>query len=97
MNPPLGEPVLIDETVRTIGLIPLIAALITVIINIAFAIGVYRDSASRRTHGFRLWFAAPIFWAGATLVGSVFVAALYWLIHYSTLTREPEEAQHSSE
>lgn len=86
-----GEPISGDPFIEQnifIGLIPLILALIAFIIHIAFAVAVFKDSTSRRDAGRNVWFVHPIFWAGATLVGSVFVAAVYWLVHYSTLAAE---------
>ena len=56
-----------------IGLIPLILAVVALVIHIAFAVGVFKDSARRKADR-QLGFVAPIFLACATLVGSVFVA-----------------------
>jgi hypothetical protein len=86
-----GEPISGDPFIEQnifIGLIPLILALIALIIHIAFGVAVFKDSTSRRDEARIVWFVHPIFWGGATLVGGVFVAAVYWLIHYSTLAAE---------
>lgn len=65
--------------------IAVILGLIALIVNIAFAAAVYHDAAHRVEAYDHLWFVSPILWAAATLVGSVFVAAVYWLMHYSRL------------
>lgn len=54
---------------------------LTIIIHITFAVAVYRDAKRLET---------PIFvesgiWLIATLVGGVFVAAIYWALHHSRL------------
>lgn len=59
----------------------------TAIVHIIFALGVLADA--RRTYdeherGTRI-VPAPM-WAFATLLGGVFVAAAYWLIHHSSLS-----------
>lgn len=68
-----------------IGLIPALLAIVGLIIHIAFAIGVFKDASARRDSSLNLWFVSPIFWGGATLIGSVFVAGVYWAMHYSSL------------
>ena len=73
------------------------------IINIAFAIAVARDSARLarsayrqrgngpvQTHGTA--FVGPGIWILATLLGGVFVAAIYWAIHHSSLRKAEPEA-----
>lgn len=73
-------------------------ALLTFVVQVVFAAAIFKDASERRTSGLLVWFVHPFFWAAATLVGSVFVAAIYWAIHYSTLappekppTRQPYE------
>lgn len=83
-EPISGDPFVVEQHI-SIGLIPLLLAVITLVIHIAFAVGIFKDASGRKAGGQIVWFVHPIFWAGATLVGSVFVAAIYWAIHYSTL------------
>lgn len=89
-----GEPISADPLVLerhiNIGLIPLLLAIVAFIVNVAFAIAVFKDASARRRVWQHLWFVSPIFWAGATLVGSVFVAGLYWAMHYSTLASKEQ-------
>jgi len=61
--------------------------------NIAFAWGVWTDADKRAGRAERVWFAVPLVWALATLVTGMLGAAVYWLIHYSSLRKEegPEE------
>ena len=67
------------------------AMIIALVVHVFFAVGVLQDS-SRRSKP-RVLAPGPI-WALATLIGGVFVATAYWLVHYSQLTKyapDPEE------
>ena len=55
-------------------------------VHLAFAGGVYQ-AASERSEAESLWFVSPTLWALATLLGGVPIAAVYWAIHHSTLSR----------
>lgn len=60
--------------------------LVTAIVHIAFALAVLADSHLLWKHLRRKTFlVGGGMWALATLLGGVFVAAIYWLIHHSTL------------
>jgi phosphate/sulfate permease len=60
---------------------------IGVIINVLFAAGVGNDANELRREGGRTQIAGQAVWVLATLLGGVFVAAVYWLIHRSALSR----------
>jgi hypothetical protein len=60
--------------------------LLMAVVNVSFAFGVWFDSGEiRRAGRGRLFLVGPAVWALATLFGGVFVASLYWVIHYSSL------------
>jgi len=59
-----------------------------VVVHVSFALAVLHD-AGRRPGG--LSFVGPRMWALATLVGGPFTAAVYWLMHHSTLRRPGAE------
>lgn len=61
--------------------------LINGILHLIFASAVARDSGNLSRLGQRPVLVSGATWAFATLIGGVFVAALYWILHYSTLTR----------
>ncbi len=84
----LGNTPLVMQHDIDMGSIPLIFAVVALIIHIAFAVGVYKDALACRRAKKHLWFVGPIFWAGATLVGSVFVAVIYWGMHHSNLNSD---------
>lgn len=54
------------------------------VVHIGFALGVHKD-AEARPDGPAL--VSPTLWAIATLLGGVITAAVYWLLHHSTLSK----------
>ena len=76
-------------------------AVLGILVNIVFAIAVYRDAA-RLDRTRTLIIAGPLIWCIATLFGGVVTAAIYWAMHHSRLnpdipiasteTTETEEA-----
>lgn len=59
--------------------------IINLILHIIFANAVARDAAILKRQQKQTQIVSGLTWACATLVGGVLVAALYWLLHYSTL------------
>jgi hypothetical protein len=59
----------------------------TAVVHIVFAIGVLKDG--QRIHGAGNETVLVPFWvwALATLLGGVVIAAIYWAVHHSTLSR----------
>ena len=60
---------------------------INAIIHLIFAGGVARDAGQQNKLGQRTALVSGATWAFATLIGGVIIAAIYWFIHHSTLTR----------
>jgi hypothetical protein len=75
----MGAPVIIYTVV---------AAILGLVVHIVFAVAVYDDAAKRKRAPV---FVGPAIWGLATLLGGALVAALYWLMHHSTLASRPEE------
>ena len=80
----MSEP-FIDNSL-TIGdnSLTIVVGILWIIVNIAFSIGVYREAKQRHTT-----FVGPGMWAFATLLGGVFIAVAYWIIHHSSLRSAP--------
>jgi len=61
--------------------------IVNAIIHLVFAGGIARDAGNLYKLGQKTALVSAPTWAFATLIGGVFVAAVYWFIHHSTLTR----------
>ena len=77
-----------SEQVMAMGLIwnflPIIGA---VLVHIAFSAAVFNDANRlQKEHG-SLVLVSSWLWSLAVLVGGVFVALAYWVIHHSTIAR----------
>jgi hypothetical protein len=60
---------------------------VTIMIHIAFTIAVQRDAAALNRKGTGTIYVSPIVWSLSVLIGGVFLAAIYWIIHHSELRR----------
>jgi hypothetical protein len=68
----------IIQTVLFIGL---------AVVHVGFALNVLKDGDQLRSQGSQPMLAGSFLWCLATLLGGVFVAAIYWLVNHSTLSR----------
>ncbi|HEY3897420.1 MAG TPA: hypothetical protein VGM54_02340 [Chthoniobacter sp.] len=72
--------------------------ILTAVVNIAFAIAVQADAQMLWNRLRRKpFFVGGGIWALATLLGGVFVAAIYWIIHHSTLRPRPAQVDAEEE
>lgn len=62
-----------------------VVVVLSVIVHIVFGFGVYLDVLGLRKEGRRIFFVTPSIWFFATLIGGVFVAGVYWVLHHSRL------------
>jgi hypothetical protein len=72
------------SSVSVWAMLPLIG---TLIVHIAFSAAVYNDAAKLQNENHNLVFVGPILWSLAVLIGGVFAAVGYWLVHHSTMSR----------
>jgi len=64
--------------------------ILTAIVHLAFAAGVMSDAKLLAVRGGGTFLVSPGIWGFATLVGGVWVALAYWVIHHSNLrSRKP--------
>lgn len=61
--------------------------LINGMLHFIFASAVARDAGNLYRLGQKPVLVSAPTWAFATLIGGVFTATIYWILHYSTLTR----------
>lgn len=61
---------------------------IQVILHLIFAAAVAKDAGLIMKKGRTTWLVSGMTWALATLLGGVYVAAIYWFIHYSNIMQK---------
>ena len=66
----------------------MIIFLLNIVLHICFAGGVARDINRLSKLGVAPQLFSSWVWVLATLIGSVFVAGIYWFMHHSTLVRK---------
>ena len=65
----------------------LLLILVGAILHIIFAGAVAKDAADLVKNGVKPILVSSYTWAFATLIGGVFTATIYWVLHHSKLTR----------
>lgn len=78
---------LLNYLVGPMQTLSLILLIVNGIVHLLFAGAVARDSSLLNKNSGNTCLVSGLVWAFATLIGGVFVAAIYWFIHHSTLTR----------
>ena len=69
-----------------IGGVAICSVVIVVVVHISFSVAIFRDATSLSSPR-RPIFVGPTIWCLATLLGGIFVAAIYWVMHHSSLNR----------
>lgn len=72
-----------DPNINTqIHSIEMLVLMINAIVHILFAGAVSRDAGLLKKRGIPTYLVSSMTWAFATLVGGVFIAAIYWFMHH---------------
>lgn len=79
-----------EKWAQVMALVAMGAAVLAVLVHLMFAIGVAVDAREREQAGQRAALAGSVTWFLATLLGGVFVAGIYWVMHHSTLSPRDE-------
>jgi hypothetical protein len=72
----------------TIALVTMALVVLTALVHIALAIGVWTDAHALRVEKRYLYFLSPALWGMTTLVMGLVGAAVYWGINRSTFRRD---------
>ena len=62
------------------------SVVIIIIVHISFAVAIFRDATSLPSSRKPIFVGRTI-WLLATLVGGIFVATIYWVMHHSRLNQ----------
>ena len=62
------------------------SVVIVIVVHISFAVAIFRDATNLPAPRKPI-FVGPSIWLLATLIGGVFVAGSYWIVHHSRLNQ----------
>jgi hypothetical protein len=71
------------------GIVSVVVGILLLIVHVQFALAVYEDGLRLNLGPKGTLLVGPGMWGFATFVMGPFLAAVYWLIHHSTLHRQP--------
>ncbi len=73
--------------ITTFGLWSILPVIGTVIVHLAFSATIFSDANTLQNERGHTVFVNPIIWSLSVLVGGVFVALAYWVIHHSSISK----------
>ena len=77
---------IVDFNFQGLAIVPLLTVIATFLVHVSFGFAVFWDALQQRKQSAeRPVFVGPVIWGLATLLGGVLSAAVYWVIHYSSL------------
>ena len=69
-----------------IGGVAICSVVIVIVVHISFSVAIFRDATSLSSPR-RPIFVGPTIWFLGTLLGGIFVATIYWVMHHSSLNQ----------
>lgn len=86
-----------NNSVNAVFALTFLIGLATFVVNVIFTAGVLSDGERLRKGGRDTVIAPYWAWAMATLLGGVFAAAVYWLLHHSTFVNNDGGSEKANE
>ena len=76
-----------SQFMQTVSTLSVVIMLVSALVHVLFAAGIARDVNSFTRRNITTQLVPGSVWVIATLIGGVWVALAYWVVHHSSLSR----------